>query len=144
MDKKLKMNDQVLYWDGGSFMNLAEVVLVDKEHSQVKLSNGIYLYRTPGEDGYYQRSDYRAALEAQEKKRRKKPNHLAITTISRAWKYGDERTKQIWEAYCFKRGARLRFDEIKDKVISISNEDIINNSESLAYIQKVINKISKL
>lgn len=138
------MNDQVLYWDGGSLMNLAEVVMVDKEHSQVKLSNGIYLYRTHGEDGYYQRSDYMAALEAQEKKRRKKPNHLAITTISRAWKYGDERTKQIWEAYCFKRSLKIKLDELYTKVYRITNESMINDTEALSYIQKVMTKINKL
>ena len=55
MEEKLKMNDKVLYWDGETTMDLSEVVLVDKEHSQVKLSNGILLHRTPDSEGCYHR-----------------------------------------------------------------------------------------
>lgn len=145
MEEKLKMNDKVLYWDGETTMDLSEVVLVDKEHSQVKLSNGILLHRTPDSEGCYHRADYKEALEEREKKRRKKPQDLKLTSISYAWKYGEGNTEKIWKAYLFRKSFSNMYDKLKYKItLSISVTDIINDPESLDFLDKVERKISKL
>lgn len=141
---KLKMNDKVLYWDGASSMDLTEVVLVDKEHSQVKLANGILLHRSPGEDGVFHRADYKEALEDQEKRRRKKKAHVPLTSISSAWKYGSGKTEQIWKAYCFKKSFANTYDKLRNKVLFTELSEIVNNPETLEFMEKVERKISKL
>lgn len=142
---KLKMSDKVLYWDGETTMGLAEVVLVDKEHSQVKLSNGILLHRTPSDDGCYHRADYKEALEEQEKKRRKKPQNISITSTSAAWKYGEGETERIWKAYLFRKSFTNTYEKLKYKItLSIKVNDIVNDPESLEFLEKVERKISKL
>lgn len=139
------MNDKVLYWDGETLMDLTEVVLVDKEHSQVKLSNGILLHRAPDSDGCYHRADYKEASEEREKKRRKRPQDLKLTPISSAWKYGEGDTERIWKAYLFRKNFSNICEKLQYKItLSIMVTDIVNNSESLDFLEKVERKISKL
>ena len=139
------MNDKVLYWDGGTIMDLTEVVLVDKEHSQVKLSNGILLHRTPDNDGCYHRADYKEAYEEREKKRRKKPQNLKLTPISSAWKYGEGDTEKIWKAYIFRKNFSNICEKLKYKItLYIGVADIVNDPDSLDFLEKVERKISKL
>lgn len=126
-------------------MDLSEVVLVDKEHSQVKLSNGILLHRTPDSDGCYHRADYKEALEEREKRRRKKPQNIKLTSISSAWKYGEGDTERIWKAYLFRKNFSNLYEKLRYKVtLSIKVTDIVNNPESLDFLEKVERKISKL
>lgn len=138
------MNDKVLYWDGASSMDLTEVVQVDKENSRAKLSNGIWLHRSPGEDEAFHRADYMEALEEQEKKRKKKKAYIPLTSISSAWKYGTGKTEKIWKAYCFKRSFANTYDKLRDKIIFTNISEIVNNQETLEFMEKVERKISKL
>lgn len=138
------MNDTVLYWDGASTMDLAEVVSIDKEHSRAKLSNGIILHRSPDKEGVFHRADYKEALEEQESKRRKKKNPVMLTTISFAWKYGTGNTEKVWKAYCFHKSFENTYKKLEEKVHFINVENIVWDADTIEFLEKVERKISKL
>lgn len=139
--KKLKLGDQVLYWDGSTTMELTKVVQVDKSKSQVKLANGIILHRK-SKDGIFCRADYREALEEREKKRRNRSKTLALTSVSQAWKYDSEETSRIWHSYLFKKSFANTYDKLRSKITMISCRDIIYDQESLEFLEEVKRKIS--
>lgn len=138
---KLKTDDQVLYWDGASFLDLTKVVSVDKQKSQVKLANGIILNRTPDEDGVYHRGDYKQAFEEKQLKKRKK-NRLPVSS---AWKYdGTGETERIWNAYLFKRQFSNKYNSLKSKVEFTTIEDIIKNPETIEFLENVQQNLNKI
>lgn len=144
MDKKLKLDDQVLYWDGGTTMDLAKVVLIDKSKSQAKLSNGVILHRTPNEEGIYSRADYKEAMEDYEKRRRKKPGVVSGITISKAWKYGTGNTERLWNAYKFKKRFGSIISKIKYKIDFTKINDLVNDNEQMEYFEKAEKLLNKL
>lgn len=140
--QKLKTNDQVLYWDGDSFMELTSVKEVIKTNSTAILDNGIILNRTPDQDGTYSRADYKATLEAKEKKRRK--IHIPLTTISKAWLYEDERIKDMYKAYLFKKGSSIFLDNLKNRIFKIKYSDLTKDSGIVKEINNIEKKLKKL
>lgn len=144
MTNKLKLDDQVLYWDGSTTLELTKVVQVNKEKSQVKLGNGVIIHRLPDEDGSFGRADYKEVKEEEKKKRRRKSNVNHLIPTSKSWKYGSEETSRIWHAYLFKRSFANTYDKLRNKVVLMSCNDIINNPESLEFLEKVQRKISKI
>lgn len=141
---KLKLEDQVLYWDGSTIMELTKVVQVYKEKSQVKLGNGVVLHRTLGKDGAFHRADYREAIEEREKKRRNRAKTLSFTSISKAWKYGTGETERIWKAYLFKKGFANTYDKLRNNIALMSCQEMISNSENLEFLEKVERKMSRI
>lgn len=145
MDNKLKLKqeDQVLYWDGSTTLELTTVVQVYKEKSQVKLSNGVIIHRLPDEDGTFSRADYKEVKEEKEKRRRKS-KLSSLRSNSKSWKYGSEETARIWHAYLFKKSFANTYDKLRNKVTLMSCKEIIYNTENLEFLEKVQRKISKI
>ena len=143
--EKLNLNDQVLYWDGSTILELTEVTQVNKENSTVKLSNGVVLYRKPSEEGTYNRADYRESIEQKElNKKRKRKSVSTALPISKSWKYGTGNTERIWKAYQFKRKFAHVYDTLKQKITFTSNLELIFEQEALEFIEKVEHKMNKL
>lgn len=123
---KLRTEDQVLFWDGNTLLELVTVVQVDKAKSQVKLSNGVLLEREALKKGYFRRAD----------KTNRAPD--------RAWKYGEGETKRWWEAYLFRRRAHLELSNLDKKLSQIGVKDIIGESEQVDFLLNVQRKLSKI
>lgn len=137
--KPLRTGDKVLYWDGGTLLDLIEVVSVDKKKSQVKLSNGIVLHRKPDANEVYHRADYKEAFEARQQKKRKHK-----LPVSSAWRYTSGDTERIWNAYLFKKRINGLIKEVVNKVCSTKLEDIIGNQDTIKYIENVESKMKGL
>lgn len=127
---RLRTDDQVLFWDGSTLLEFTKVVLVDKEKSQVKLSNGVYLDREALKKGYFKRAD---------KSNRSK---------ARAWKYEEGGPMEnLWKAYLFKRKYHTYINGIEVTVDSINLESLVDDTNlqtKLLKIEKLIKEIHKL
>ena len=123
---KLRTEDQVLFWDGSTLLELTTVVQVNKEKSQVKLSNGVTLEREPIKKGYFKRAD----------KSKRDP--------AKAWKYGEGDTKKWWEAYLFKRRSHLELNTLDKKISQIGVLDILEDSGQVGFLLNVQRKLGKL
>lgn len=123
MDKlKLKLKDQVLYFDGFTQLELTTVIS-DLEDGTVKLANGVICSNEAiKKTGNYKRKDYLKGSKFE------------------GWiKKYDSNSEDLYKAYLFKRTLNSKLETIKNSFIGI-NVKMLLEKEGL--LEKVIN-ISK-
>lgn len=144
MSKKLKTEDQVLFWDGYFQLELCSVTSIDKKTSRAKLSNRVYVNREPDEEDSYRRVDYKAAQEDKERNRKRKKNPKIHQGISKTWKYEGSKIS-LYEAYLAKKRLVLQLESIISKLPVITIEELLeseNKVDKLLKLQKSITKFN--
>lgn len=119
---KLKLKDQVLYFDGFTQLELTTVIS-DLEDGTVKLANGVICSNEAiKKTGNYKRKDYLKGSKFE------------------GWiKKYDSNSEDLYKAYLFKRTLNSKLESIKNSFIGI-NVKMLLEKEGL--LEKVIN-ISK-
>ena len=123
----LKTNDQVLFYDGKTLLELTTVTQ-ELEDSTVKLSNGVICSNEPvKKSGIYKRKDYLKGSKFQ------------------GWiKKYEGRLEDIYQANLFLKSYKKKIDNLKVDLNSIKLADLITgniSAKEVLNISKSLNKI---
>ena len=123
----LKTNDQVLYYDGKTLLELTTVIQ-ELEDSTVKLSNGVICSKEPvKKSGNYKRKDYLKGSKFQ------------------GWiKKYEGPLEDIYQANLFLKRYKKKLDNLKVDLNSIKLSDLITgniSAKEVLNISKSLNKI---